>query len=274
MWPRICIFFSQVMEQKNMNVIQTDWIYLRNHAMRKLLLLATKLFILTVLILQFHSAQAVPTTSLEDWIFNIDGTIHENFVGDPLPTTGVLVDGLGTLSLDVTGGGLHSVIGYFDFEIFETFNTFFNESGAATGVPAIGQSWEVDEPGFVFGDIIDNVFAGSLDNSVSVTPGNEDDVAFAIGWDFSLLDGDIASMDFIFTDILPTVDFFLTQTDPDLGQSIYFYSSLNIQTTGSPVGPQVVPEPPVLYLMMLALLGLFLKSKLIFIRKADTFGAQ
>lgn len=241
--------------------------------MRKRCLLSAKLFVFALSSLQFHIAQALPiTTSLEDWIFNIDGTIHEQFAGDPLPTTGALVEGLGTLSLDVTGGGSHSVIGYFDFEIFEDFNTFFNESGAATGVPAIGQSWEVDEPGFIFGDIVDNVFAGSLDNSVGVTPGNEDDVAFAIGWDFSLLDGDTSSIDFIITDMLPTVDFFLTQTDPDLVESIYFYSVLNIQTTGDPAGPTVVvPEPPTIYLMLTALLCLFLKNNLIFIRKVVAF---
>lgn len=231
--------------------------------MRKLLFLPAKLFVITIAVLQFQFAHALPTTSLEDWIFNIDGTLHEDFFGDPLPTTGSLVDGLGKLSLEITGNGSHSVIGYFDYEMFEDFNTFFNESGAATGLPAIGQSWEVDEPGFVFGDIVDNVFAGSLDNSVGVPPGSEDDVAFAIGWDFSLFAGDIASIDFVITDILPTVDFFLTQTDPDLGQSIYFYSSLDVQTTGGPPGPTIdVPEPPTLYLIFTALLCLLLKSKL------------
>lgn len=236
--------------------------------MRKRLLLTAKLFVFSILILQFHSAQALPTTSLEDWIFNIDGTISEDFAGDPIPTTGTLVDGFGTLSLEVTGLGSTSVIGYFDFEIFEDFNTFFNESGAATGTSAIGQSWEIDEPGFIFGDIVDNVFAGSLDNSVGVMPGNEDDVAFAIGWDFSLLDGDVATIDFTITDILPAVDFFLTQTDPDLGESIYFYSSLDIQTTGGPPGPSVdVPEPPTVYLIITSLLCLFLRSELCRSRK-------
>ncbi len=229
--------------------------------MQKKLFLSVKIFVFNLLILQFHSALAIPTTSLEDWAFNIDGVVSENFFGDPLPTTGSLVDGLGTLSLSLTGGGARNVIGFFDFEIFEDFNTFFNESGAATGTLAVGQSWEIDEPGFVFGDIYDNTLLGSLDNSNGVTAGFEDDVAFALGWDFVLLDDDVATIDYIFTDILPTADFFLTQTDPDLGESIYFYSVLDVVSTGDPVD---VPEPPVLLLM-------FLKNKLLFRSRADSF---
>jgi len=245
--------------------------------MHKLLLLSARLLVVTLSILQFHSVQAIPVTSLEDWVFNIDGTTSENFFGDPLPTTGSLVDGLGTLSLEITGSGTHNVIGYFDFEIFEDFNTFFNESGFETGAPAIGQSWEIDEPGFIFGDIVDNVIAGSLDNSNGVPAGFEDDVALALGWDFSLLDGDIASIDYVVTSILPTVDFFLTQTDPDLGEAIYFYSKLDIQTSGGPPGPKPgpninVPEPPVLYLMITALLCLLLQNRLIFRRMVVNFG--
>lgn len=218
--------------------------------------LLSKLFV-SVLLLQFHSAQAVPNINLEDWVFNIDGVTSENFFGDTIPASGSLVDGLGTLSLEITGGGAHNVIGYFDFEIFEDINTFFNESGSETGTPAIGQSWEIDEPGFVFGDIVNNVLVGSLDNSNAVTAGFEDDVAFALGWDFVLLDDDIATIDYIFSGMPPIVDFFLTQTDPDLGESIYFYSVLDVVSVGGPPGPQPdpvnVPEPPILYLILVAL---------------------
>jgi len=210
------------------------------------------------LVSSVNSANAAQV-SLEDWIFNIDGATHEAFFGDPLPTTGSLVDGLGTLSLEITGSGSHNIIGYFDYEIFETSNTFFNESGAVTGTPETGQSWEIDEPGFIFGDIIDNAITGSLDNSVAVSPGNEEDVAFAIGWDFSLLANDTAFIDFVITDMLPSVDFFLTQMDPDLGESIYFYSTLDVQGSGFLPGSSVdVPEPSTWYLMLAGLLCLFL----------------
>ena len=243
--------------------------------MHNLLLLPAKLFVFVLFFLQLQSANAVPITSLEDWVFNVDGVISEDFFGDSIPTTGALANGLGTLSLEVTGGGAHNIIGYFDFEIFEDFNTFFNESGSATGSPAIGQSWEIDEPGFIFGDIVDNVFAGSLDNANGVAVGFEDDVAIGLGWDFVLLDDDIATIDYVFTDVLPTADFFLTQTDPDLGESIYFYSALDVVSAGGPPGPQPdpvnVPEPPVMYLILLALLFMFPNNKLIFKRRIGSF---
>ena len=219
-------------------------------------LISVKAFTFAVLAFLSPSANSFEI-SLEDWVFNIDGAVSEAFNGDLMPTTGDLVDGLGTLSLDITGAGTHSVIAYLDFEIFEDINTFFNESGSATGTPEIGQSWEIDEPGFFFGDIVDNALGGSLDNSNGVPAGSEDDTAFAIGWDFALLAGDVASIDFVITDLLPSADFFLTQTDPDVGQSLYFYSTLDIATTGGPPGPTVtVPEPPLPVLLVFGALGI------------------
>lgn len=201
---------------------------------------------------------ATPVTalelSLEDWIFNIDGSVSEAFNGDALPAQGNLVAGLGTYSLSVAGAGNHNVIGFFDFEMYEDTNTFFNESASIFGAAAAGQSWEVDEPGFVFGDIVDNVIAGSLQNHNAVSAGLEDDVSFAMGWDFSLLDTQTATIDFVFTDILPTVGFYITQLDPDLGESFYFYSTLTIEGTGV-----AVPEPSVLSLLMIV--GMLLAGK-------------
>lgn len=202
---------------------------------------------------------------LNDWIFNVDGTVSEYYFGDQIPTTGALSDGLGTLSLEITGAGAHNVIGFFDFEIDQSLNTFYNEFGATTGTPGSGQSWEIDEPGWVFGDIVDNVFNGALDNTNAVPSGYEEDVSYAMGWDFSLLDGDIATIDYIFTDTMPAVDFFLTQADPDDPNrdfAFYFYSELTIQTDGGPQGPlpdpgstpAPVPEPGTAMLMFTGLL--------------------
>lgn len=239
--------------------------------MNKIYHFFAKVFGLPLLALAMHSAQA--TVVLEDWIFNIDGDITEDFAGDLLPTTGDLTDGFGTFSLEVTGGGLHNIIGYFDFELFQGGNTFFNESVFATGDLADGQSWEGDEPGFVFGDIVDNVFAGSLDNTTGVTETNREDAAFAMGWDFSLLDDDVATIDFVFTDILPTVDFFLTQADPGFApdnvpaENLYFYSTLSIETSGNEAGPEPdpdvvdVPELSSLYLLVIALFVFVLRLR-------------
>jgi len=189
--------------------------------------------------------------ALEDWVFNIDGGMHEAFFGDPLPATGELIDGKGTLSLEINGSGVHSVIGFFDFEIDQYSNTFFNESGAAVGMPRLGQSWEIDEPKYFFGDILDNVSLGTLDNTNAVPSGQEDDVGFALGWDFDLLLGQTAVIDFIFDDNLPTVDFFLSQTDLNSDFSIYFYSTLSISGGSATYNPNPitpVTEPSTLIL--------------------------
>jgi len=61
--------------------------------------------------------------------------------------------GLGVLSITLTGSGAHYVGLFVDHEIDEPLNTFFNENGNVGGTGAAGQSWEIDEPGYVFGNI-------------------------------------------------------------------------------------------------------------------------
>ncbi len=178
---------------------------------------------------------------LVDWIFNVDNQISDNVYGDPMPADSTLDDGLGTMSLEVTGAGVHNVIGFFDYEILQAANTYYNEYGETTGTPGAGQSWEIDEIGWNFGDVVDNVYAGGLDNTNGMPFGVYDDMSFAMGWDFSLLDGDIARIDYIFTDEMPSVDFYLTQIDPDAAYQFYFYSELVIESAGGPQGP--TPDP-------------------------------
>lgn len=195
---------------------------------------------------------------LNEWVFNIDGSISDIVFDDPMPTTGILEDGLGVLSLEISGAGNHNVIGFFDFEIDQTANSYYNEFAEITGTAGAGQSWEADEPGRVFGDIIDNVYYGSLDNTNAVGYGEEEDVSFAMGWDFSLLTDEVATINFIFTEVLPDVDFYMTQADPDdpnRDYAFYFYSELIIETSGGPIGPtpSPVPEPGTVMLMLVSL---------------------
>lgn len=205
------------------------------------------------------SASAV---RLYDWVFNIDGTLYDSFYGDPNPATGSLDNGLGTLSLEITGAGSHYVIGYFDFEVDQNTNSYYNEYGLATGTPGDGQSWEIDEPGWVFGDIIDNVYAGALDNGNGVPSGSEEDASFAIGWNFSLLPGDMAVIDYIVSDLSPAAQFYLTQVDAYSEAAFYFSSGLSIETSGGPPGPtpSPVPEPGTAVLLLAGLLPLWLKG--------------
>jgi hypothetical protein len=142
---------------------------------------------------------------------------------------------------------------YLDFDIDSPDpdqNGFYNEQGWATNFPASGQSWEIDEPGYAFGDLWVNFKAGNLDNKLwdGVLDSNyQDDVAMALGWDFTLTSGQKAVINYFVSDTKPNSGFYLTQFDPDSDAGIYFSSSLKIENTST------VPEPS---LMIMSFLGL------------------
>ncbi|MGH8547579.1 MAG: PEP-CTERM sorting domain-containing protein [Methylococcales bacterium] len=158
--------------------------------------------------------------------------------------------GLGSIMFTISGAGSHSAGFYVDHEIDEAINTFFNEYGSVQGSPVAGQSWEIDEPGFVFGDIFSNFTNGTLDNSNGVPAGSPDDVAMSLAWGFLLNPGEVATLNFLIAQIPPVSGFYLTQTDPDSQESIYFYSNLTISG-----GSGAVPEPGILFLFGIGLLG-------------------
>lgn len=216
-----------------------------------------KITMLFFLFSAFGVSSASADFSLFDWVFNVDGTIYENFNGDTMPTAGTLdSEGLGTLTWSTSDVGYHSFIAFFDHEFCETDNTFFNEYGAVVGTPGAGQSWEIDEPGFVYGDIYWNVLDGILDNSNDVPSGLDDDVSMAMGWDFTLEADQSATIELILNEMMPAdlSMFYLSHTDPDSEETIYFSSTLTIEG-GGPVAP--IPEPATVLLMATGLAGLF-----------------
>jgi hypothetical protein len=187
------------------------------------------------------------TIDLAEYGFNLNGAITTP--SDALP--GYINDsgfnwttGLGNITATVTGAGNYSFIAYFDHEIDEATTTVFNEYGVG-GTPVAGQSWEIDEPGWTYGDIYDNFLAGSLDNTNGVPFSSPDDVSMALGYNFTLTAGQTATIAFYLNTTAPTSGFYLQQTDPDSGVNIYFSSNLNI--TG---GNTSVPEPSMLMLML------------------------
>ena len=235
------------------------------------LLLAT--FCSIILNLAYNNATHAATIDLVDFGINIDGAGVFPTMGDALPGE---VDvsgfdentGLGTLSVAISSNGSHFVGGFFDHEIDETINTFSNENGLAVGVPGIGQSWEIDEPGFFTGDIVSNFENSSALNgnlldqkvgaSVFGTAMFTDDMSMAMGWEFSLAGGETANINFILGTVVPS-SFYLAHNDPDSDATIYFSSTLDIQGL---THPNPVPEPATILLVGFGILGIVVRRLL------------
>jgi hypothetical protein len=174
--------------------------------------------------------------------------------GDPIPAGADIsgfdtVTGLGTILVSVGGAGSHYVSLFVDHEIDQATNTFFNEYGDTSGSAAAGQTWEIDEPGYLFGDIYDNFLVSALDGTNAVPSGLDDDVSMAQGWDFALAAGETAEVTFVLASVQPS-GFYLSHTDPDSNTTFYFSSSVDISPSG------VVPIPGAVWLFGTALVGL------------------
>ena len=80
-----------------------------------------------------------------------------------------------------------------DAEIDQAANTFFNEYSIATGSIGNGASdqapdqWQVDEPGFLAGTLLRNLYLGTLNNSNGIPQTAPDDVALGLGFDLGTL---------------------------------------------------------------------------------------
>lgn len=187
--------------------------------------------------------------SLATVITPFEVLVNEDGAVSAADLSGLDGEGLGTLTFGFSGAGAHNIDLFVDYEIDEPDNTFFNEYGDKTGTAAAGQSWEIDEPGYVFGDIYDNLLASALDDYNNVPSGWDDDVSMALGWDFVLDVDEIASVAFTMSRTAPVSGLYLTHWDPDSNDGFYFSSTLDISTIG-------VPAPASVLLLLTGLLGL------------------
>lgn len=191
---------------------------------------------------------------LFQWVFNVDGTLYDSSGGlgsSTLPGNFSLTPSAtgpqGLLTIAITGVGAHSFIGFYDYELDETANGFSNEFAVMNGVTPAGLSWEVDEPGFTFGDIYTNVQNGALDNTNAVGASTPDDVSVALGWNFLLTAGQTALINILISTTAPTSGFFISHIDTLTNTTLYYSTSMVISG-----GPSQVPVPESGTLVMVA----------------------
>ena len=151
------------------------------------------------------------------------------------------------------------LFGFLDAEIDPDLNSSYNESGRLVGVHGTGSgdeapdSWEIDEPGFSFGDIFDHLFLGSLDNSNAIPAGQEQDVSLALGFYLGNL---FAGDSWLLTlNISPFDIGGLAHFDQHSGTEFFLNGTAVVTRSTS------VPEPASTMLVLLGFISLFFKRR-------------
>jgi len=135
---------------------------------------------------------------------------------------------------------------FLDAEIDEPTTSFFNEFAETSGTLAPGQSFEVDEPGYVFGDVFVNLQAGTLDGVNALPVGSPDDVAMALGFDVGTVGvGEIARIEVMVSEDEGRIgSFAIAQRDdaPGSDDVITYSGRSRLIPVRDDTGP-AVPEP-------------------------------
>jgi hypothetical protein len=180
---------------------------------------------------------------------------------------GISADGTDlTLSYTFTNntGGLLPDVRFFSFldaEIGETANSPFYEFGEVVGSggdPSEEDAdlFEIDEPGYDFGDIYDNLLAGTLDGTNSLPLGSLEDVSMALGFFLGPIDpGGSVSIRILLSEDFDTLgSLSLVQRDRDSLDTVITMSGRVVSTA--------VSEPGTLALLTtLGLLGILGKRR-------------
>lgn len=169
---------------------------------------------------------------------------------DPVDATEVEIRWTLT-NVGATPFGAFTFLAFADFEIDETVNTFFNEYAETRGSVAPGFGYEVDEPGYAFGDIFDHLRAGTLDDTNALPIGSPDDVSFA----FSV------RMEGLAVGGSATFRMLLSEDGASIGSFAIDQLDVDPQSSGTRITASFVPEPGTGLLLAAGLAGLAARSR-------------
>lgn len=197
-------------------------------------------------------------------VFELDAFLHVGGTATQLSQAGATVSGLGfqfaaTLSADATDLTLSysfsndtaatidnvSFVSFLDAEIDEPLNTFFNEFATIRGTLAAGQNFEIDEPGFAFGNIFANAAANALDGTNALPPGSPDDVAMALQFSIGTLGvGETAIVEVMISEDGDSLgSFAIDHEDGDPASTTRISYSGAVRLSSPPDPVPAIPEP-------------------------------
>ena len=215
---------------------------------------------LSLFTISFATTPKAASVELFDLGLYVNGSVQSFTTPGDVACSGCVVNlnsaGIGSISFTLSGAGSNRIGLFVDFEIDESVNTFYNEYGESNGSAPAGLSWEIDEPGYVFGNIFDNFLAGSLDNTNAIPDTAPEDVSMALMWDLVLGANQSASLIFNIGLAQPASPFWLSHRDANSADGeLFLSSSLTIQNTANPPVNNV-PEPSILWLLLPGLMAL------------------
>ena len=190
-----------------------------------------------------QSSPRVQAREVTAFVYADGGFVQQLTPGSATYTSNFDANGFGSFGwkfTNPTGAPLQNLrfVVFLDADIDRDINTFFNEYGSLVGLALppgapsgaiAASSWEIDEPGFLFGNIAQHLLTGNLDNSNGVPSAAPDDVSLALGFQFgTLAPGASLTGNFL---IGQTAIGGLKQTDPDSGADLYFNGYLKFAST-------------------------------------------
>lgn len=212
-------------------------------------------------------AMMAGTTSLADWCVNLNGDINTACngagAGGASGNGNINLSGfdstlepgtntLGTVTITLGVGNNQFADFYADYDLdFATFGSFQDLASISGTLPA-GASYEADDPNVsnIFSDFAANSLSDANNvGNFSASPTPCCDVSFALGFSgINVAAGGSGSVVFNITDAVPTSGFYITQTNGQVGDSIYLQG---IVTVTNPVTGST-PEPSTFVLGLMA----------------------